>query len=67
MEIEALIKKMKDINSALIDFIEPDDDYDDYDAKFKALNQIIEEQQILQSEEEIQLIFQLLSKIADNQ
>ena len=28
MEIEAFIKKMKDINSSLIDFIEATDDHD---------------------------------------
>lgn len=37
MEIEALIKKMKDINPAPIDFIEADEDCD---AKFKMLTLI---------------------------
>lgn len=37
MEFEALIKKMKEINSALLNFIEADDDSED---KFKKLNKI---------------------------
>ena len=63
MEIEIFIKKLKDINSALIDFIEA---ADDHDAEFKTLIDILEKQKILENKDEIQLLFQLISKIADN-
>ena len=63
MEIESLIKKMKDINSALIDFIEATDDHE---VEFKTLIDFFEKQQILENKDEIQLSFQLISKISDN-
>ena len=58
-----LITKMKDIYSALIDFIEATDDHD---SQFKTLIETIEDQEILENKEEIQLLFQLISKISDN-
>ena len=63
MEIEAFIKKMKDIYSPLIDFI---DATDDQDAEFKALIDVLEMQEILENQNEIQLLFLLISKITDN-
>ena len=63
MEIESLIKKMKAINSALITFIEATDEID---AEFKALIEVLEKQKILENKEEIQLLFQLISKLTDN-
>ena len=63
MEIESLINKMKDINPALIDFIDSDVDCE---AKFKTLIKIIEKQAIFQNQEEIRTLFQLVSIIADN-
>ena len=53
---------MKEINSALLNFIEADDDSED---KFKKLIKILENQEILQVDE-VRLLFQLISKIADN-
>ena len=63
MEIEALIKKMKDIYLPFIDFIEASDDND---AEFKTLIDILEKQEILESKDEVRLLFQLISKIADD-
>ena len=63
MEIENLIKKMKDINSALIDFIEATDEQD---AEFKTLIEILDKQEILENKDDVQLLFRLISKIADN-
>ena len=57
MEIETLVKKMKDINSALIDFIEADEDCE---------TTVNENHKIFQNIEEIRLLFQLISRIADN-
>ena len=63
MEIEALIKKMKDIYSPLIDFIEATDDQD---AEFQALIEVLEKHEILENKDEVRLLFQLISKISDN-
>ena len=57
MEIESFIKKMKDINSSLLDFIEESDDLDKCDAKFKTLIQLLEKQEIFRNKKEMQLIF----------
>ena len=66
MEIESFIKKMKDINSSLLDFIEESDDLDKCDAKFKTLIQLLEKQEVFRNKKEMQLIFQIISKITDN-
>ena len=58
-----ILLKMKDINSALINLIEATDDYD---AEFKALIEVFEKQEILINKDEVQLLFQLLSRLADN-
>ena len=63
MEIETLIKKMKDIYSALIDFIEADDGHE---AEFKTLIDVLKKQEILENKDEVQLMFQLISQISDN-
>ena len=63
MDINALIKKMKDNYSPLMNFIEATDDVD---AEFKELIEILDRKEILQKQEEVRLLFQLISKIADN-
>lgn len=63
MEIEAFIKNMKNIYSLLIDFI---DTADDSESKFKALIEFFDEQKIIQNQKEVQLLFQLISRIADD-
>ena len=63
MEIEAFIKKMKDIYLSLIDYI---DEIDDLDVKFEILLEILENNAIKEKKEEIRLLFQLISNIADN-
>ena len=63
MEIEAFIKKMKDINTALLDFIEADDDSE---TEFSNFITIMDEYDILQNKEETQILFRSISKIADN-
>ena len=63
MEYSRYIKNKKDLYSSLIDYI---DAFDDSEAEFTVLIEMIEKQEILQSEEEKQLLFQLISKIADN-
>ena len=63
MEIEGLVKKMKDIYTALIDFIEATDDSD---AEYITLIEVLEKQEILENKDEVRLLFQLISKIADN-
>ena len=63
MEIEPLVKKMKDIYSSLIDFI---DATDDSNAEFQSLIEILEKQKISKNQEEIKLLFSLISKLADN-
>ena len=54
---------MKDVYSPLIDFIVATDDCD---AEFKTLIEISEKQKILEDQNDIQLLFQLISKITDN-
>lgn len=63
MEVEVFIKKMKDIYSVLMDFIESDDDSGD---EFDTIINFFEKQIILENKEEVRLIFQLISKISDN-
>ena len=63
MEIDVFIKEMKNIHSLLIDFF---DATDDSDSEFKTLIDFLEEQKFLQNEEDVQLLFQLISKIAGN-
>ena len=63
MEIEVEITKKKDLYSSLITFIETSDDSD---SEFMPLIEILDKQAILEKKEEIQLLFQLISKIADN-
>ncbi|KAK8850183.1 hypothetical protein M9Y10_018306 [Tritrichomonas musculus] len=63
MEIEARIKKMKDILITLIEFI---DASDNPEAEFQALNDKLKEHKILHNDEEVQLLFQLILKIASN-
>ena len=55
METEALIKKMKDIYSALLDFIEATDDHR---TEFQILIDFLEDYKILESKDEVQLLFQ---------
>ena len=54
---------MKDINSALIDFIEATEDHD---AEFQTLIEVLEKHEILENKDEVRLLFQLISKISDN-
>ena len=63
MKIDAFIKEMKSIYSLLIDFI---DATEDIDSEFKALIDFLDEQQIFQNQEDVRLLFQLISKITDN-
>ena len=60
MEIEARIKKMKDILITLIEFI---DASDNPEAEFQELNDKLKEHKILHNDEEVQLLFQLILKI----
>ena len=63
MDIEAFITMMKDIHSALLSFIESTEDPD---LEYKSLEEVMNNHNILQNKEGIRLIFQLISKIADN-
>ena len=54
MEIEALINKMKDINSALLDFLEATDDHD---AAFTTLIEVLEKHEILENKDDVLLLF----------
>ena len=63
MEIEPFIKKMKDIYSCFMAFI---DTTDVCDVEFQELYEILEKKEILQNQDEVRLLFQLISKIADN-
>ena len=63
MEIEALISKIKNIYPILMDFI---DETDDSDVEFTNLIEIITEKEILKNQEEVRLLFQLISIITDN-
>ena len=60
MEIEAFIKKMKDINSALLDFFDSSNE-----SGFETLIEILEKNK-LENKEEFRLLFQLVSKISSN-
>ena len=63
MVIDALVTKMKDIYSPLIEFIEATDDHD---AKFKTLIEVLKKNEILENKDEIQLLFRFISKITDD-
>ena len=54
---------MKDIHLHIINFIEATDDFDD---EFKRLIEILDGTEILQDQKEVRLLFQLMSKLADN-
>ena len=54
---------MKDIYSPLIDFIEA---IDDHDFKLKTFIEVLEKHEILENKVDVQLLFQLISKISDN-
>ena len=54
---------MKDINSALIDFL---DATGDSDSEFKILIEILDKHKIIENHDEVRLSFLLISKIADN-
>ena len=61
MELEAYLEKVKDIQSALIDFIDSTDNLtDQFDALIKIFKNYIP------NIREIKLLFQLISKIADD-
>lgn len=63
MEIEAFINSMKDIYSALLSYIDANDGSD---REFQSLIEILKKTEIHQNKEKVRLIFQLISKIADN-
>ena len=63
MEIEEVINSMKNISTAHLSFI--DANYDS-DKKFQTLIEILKNPDIHQNKVKVQLIFQLVSKIADN-
>lgn len=63
MEFEAIIKIMKEIYTPLLDFV---DATDNYDSEFEELINIIKKLEIKEKEEKICLLFQLISRIADN-
>ena len=63
MEIDAYIKEMKNIHSLFIDFI---DATDDSDSEFQTLIDFLDEQKIFQKQEDVRLLFKLISKITDN-
>ena len=63
MEIEALIRKMKNIYIGLLNFIESTEDFD---VEYEALIEIFTKEEFLKSKDETLLLFRLISKIADN-
>ena len=63
MEIEALIIKMKEIHTQLLDSIDATDDSDD---EYLRLIKIFDEKEILQNQREVRLLFRLISNLASN-
>ena len=63
MEIEAFIKQMKEAYSILIDFIE---DTNEIESTFKEIIKKFEKQEIFKNKENIPLLLQIISRIADN-
>ena len=63
MDVAEFILKMKSVYFALIDFIE---ETDDSRTKFQSLIELLEIQEISKNINEVQILFQLISRISDN-